>query len=350
MPRTPDFTPKQATNNGKPVWVLSVPASMSATGKRQRKFFPDKKKADKEAKRLRGIWAKGERAGVVSVDLGREAAKAAELLKPYGISILEAAKFYAENAETKGENESFRTRYERFVAEHENDWSTRYRADMAKVPGWVGDDFMKRKVGGITDPVIKEALRENGAKASTTLKARMARVTPILNQCSRKKRAINIQIMSTGQCARMLRGTKNAAERRAIALLLFAGIRPDGELSRLHWDDVKKSEIYVSPEVSKTSTDRIIPVSKRLKRLLRGHPRKGPVMPPNWARRVQALRRAAGIAGEQDITRHTFASHSLAAFGEDKTKSAMGHTPNSQTLFRHYRRAVSHDQGERFFR
>jgi integrase len=52
----------------------------------------------------------------------------------------------------------------------------------------------------------------------------------------------------------------------------------------------------------------------------------------------------------QDVLRHTFASHYLAAFGEDAAKQALGHAAGSTTIFRHYRRAVTESQGKAFFR
>jgi integrase len=155
--------------------------------------------------------------------------------------------------------------------------------------------------------------------------------------------------MTVKQCAAMLRACRSAAERHAVSLLMFAGIRPDGELGRIDWADVGADNIVVHPETSKTGSDRFIPLTARLRRLLRGHPASGSVIPPNWQRRVQAIRKAAGIAGEQDITRHTFASHFLACHSEDETKRAMGHTQNSQTLFRHYRRAVTTEAGRKYF-
>jgi integrase len=158
------------------------------------------------------------------------------------------------------------------------------------------------------------------------------------------------EIMAVSQCAAMLRACKTGAERRAVGLLLFAGIRPDGELGRLDWLDVGADHVTIHPETSKTGTDRHIPITPRLARLLRGRPADGPVIPPNWQRRIQAIRKAAGIAGIQDVTRHTFASHFLAAFGDTAAKQAMGHTEGSRTLFKHYRRAVLESDGKRYFR
>jgi integrase len=132
---------------------------------------------------------------------------------------------------------------------------------------------------------------------------------------------------------------------RVVALLLFAGIRPDaeaGEISRLQWEAVGETEIYVSPEVSKVG-DRHVPITPRLRRLLRGHPKSGSVVPAGWRRAWQRIRRVSGISEMQDVCRHTFASNHLAAFGEDATKQAMGHTAGSSTLFRHYRRAITRE-------
>ncbi len=100
----------------------------------------------------------------------------------------------------------------------------------------------------------------------------------------------------------------------------------------------------------KTGTDRHIPITPRLRRLIKDHPQDGPVIPANWRRVYKKLRRAAGIRREQDITRHTFASNCLAAYGEHAAKQALGHTANSSTLFRHYRAAVTEAAGKKFFR
>lgn len=137
-------------------------------------------------------------------------------------------------------------------------------------------------------------------------------------------------------------------------MLLFAGIRPDaqdGEISKLEWSAVKGGKIYVSPEVSKTDTERIIPIRPRLARLIKGHPKDGSVMPTGWAKRIQAIRRAAGMNDPkfQDATRHAFASHHLVGYGEASTQAAMGHTEGSRTLFKHYRAAVPEEAGKKYF-
>lgn len=149
----------------------------------------------------------------------------------------------------------------------------------------------------------------------------------------------------------MLRACESPEERRAVALLLFAGIRPDsegGEIARLQWEDVGADQIYIAAEVAKTGTDRHIPITPRLARLLRGRDTTGPVVPANWKRVYQRIRKAAGVTG-QDVTRHTFASNYLAAYGIDSARQAMGHSQTSATILRHYRRAVTEAAGRKHF-
>lgn len=347
MPKRPNFAAIETPSG----WMVSIPANMTGTGKRERRFFSDDKAALKLSKRLRAEYAAGMRGGVIDAGLARMAAEAAKILESCGVSLIEAARIVAKQfAEAKGSDETFRERFGRFTRENESRWSDRYRSDMEKIPRWVGPDFMETPCAVISDATIETALRANGAGSTSTVKARRSRVVAVMAAKEKRGRVAPPEIMSVNECAAMLRACRTPAERHAVALLLFAGIRPEGELGRLDWSDVGDDHITIHPEASKTGTDRHIPIKPRLARLLKARPESGPVTPPNWARRIQAIRKAAGIAGKQDITRHTFASHYLAAFGEDAAKSAMGHTEGSRTLFRHYRRAVIDAAGAKYFR
>ena len=346
---------------------------MTGHGARERRFFKDPKDAEKFAATLRGQYAKGERGSIVDAGLARMAAEASklvptgatildcvkamadmvEMLAPYGITPLDAARSVAAKNKAAGTTETFRERYDRFRQSNENDWSKRYSADFDKIPRWVGEALMDTPCAGINEGIIEDALRMNGAAAGTTVRVRQRYVMAALTAKPKPPRRGEIKILSPAQCAKMLRACRDRAEVRAVALLLFAGIRPDtpnGELGRLQWEDIDENHITIHPEVSKTGTDRHIPITPRLSRLLRGHPAEGTVVPANWHRRIQAIRKAAGVVKGQDITRHTFASNFLAEYGEKATKDSMGHTAGSSTLFRHYKRAVKPDAAKKYFR
>jgi len=160
-------------------------------------------------------------------------------------------------------------------------------------------------------------------------------------------------VLQTAQVGRCLRVCESPEERRVVAVLFFAGVRPDaefGEISRLDWSAFGDDVIEVSSEVSKTPSDRHIPISPRLRRLIRGHPPDGPVMPPAWKKRWQRIRRDAGISELIDVARHVYCSNMLAAFGMEACQAAMGHVPLSQVTRRHYARAVLKPAALRYFR
>ena len=333
--------------------MISVPPAMSGNGRRERKFFTKLSDAERYAKRLRGDYANGMRGNVIESGLARQAADAARLLEPYGISLIDAAKLAVRHHIATKNSETFGDRYRTFVAENESHWRDRYALDMAKVEKWVGAAFMALPLPDITDERIDMALRENGAAATSTVRSRRVMVRAVVNAKEKVRRKTDTYIMTHRECAKMIRACRDRAEVRAVALLLFAGIRPNkefGEIGRLDWSHVGPDHITIHPEVSKTASDRFIPITPRLARLLRGHPEEGTVVPPNWPRRIQVIRAAAGIAGKQDAPRHTYASHCLAAYGEKATKEAIGHTAGSSTLFKHYARAVTPKIGKLYFR
>lgn len=348
MPARPKFTPIK-TKDG---WMVSVPQTMAKSGQRERKYFLVEKEALSFAARLREQYHAGQRGGLIPLALAIQAAEAAALLEPHGISIVDAAKAAVARIMAAGTSEPFVDRYDRAQRENDGIWSDRYTRDMLKIPRWVGKAVMKSPIHELTEPVIDAALRKCGAVAQSTLDMRRRYVSAIIGHKTRHKRTSSIEILTIQQCAAMLRACESPVERRAVALLVWAGVRPDaedGEIIRLDWEDVGPDQIYISADVSKTGTDRHIKITPRLRRLLRGHDSSGPVVPANWKRVYQRIRKAAGVTG-QDLLRHTFASNFLAAYGMDEAKQAMGHTPQSDTLLRHYRKAVLRDVGLRFFR
>lgn len=346
MGKRPDFEPVE-TRWG---WMISVPPVMSATGKRVRKFFADKKKAVAYGAGLRAQHTKGMR-GMLTAELALHAVEAVRLLQPTGISLIEAARMAVRMAGSENVAEVFRDRWLRVSAAGEMRWSDRYASDMQKLDRWMGK-AMDFRCGELSPEVIRQALRDNGAVSLKTVETRMRYVNAILHGREKAEPRREVEILNAAQCARVLRACVTPEERRVVALLMFAGIRPDaesGEVSRLQWEAVGAVGIYVDKVVSKVG-DRHVTITPRLRRLLRGHPTEGPVIPAGWRRAWQRIRRVSGISEMQDVLRHTFASHYLAAYGEHAAKQAMGHTAGSDTIFRHYRRAVTEEQGLRFFR
>jgi len=350
MALSPKFIPVE-TDAG---WMVSIPASMSSTGQRIRKFFPTKTKAAAYAATVRSAHSAGMRGSMISATLANQAAAAERILEGSGITLVDAAQMAVAKLGIADSLETFKARYIRAVGANEGVWSDKYQTQMDAVLRWLPESFLRRSCGTIDKQVIESALKEfQPTLKQSTVEMKAARVLAIVGFQPRHKKTSEISILTVSQCAKLLRVCESKNERWAVALLLFAGIRPDaetGEISRLDWSAVSEDSIYISGAVSKTNSDRHIPILPRLKRLLRGHPKSGPVKTPNWRRVWQRIRKSAGIAEMQDVCRHTFASHYLAMTSEHDAKLALGHTAASSTLFRFYLRAVKKEDGEKYFR
>ena len=350
MAKRPDFEPLES-NRG---WVVNVPKTMTTTGKRARKYFPTLAAAKKFAASVRASHASGLRGSMISASLALQAAEAERILDGSGITLAEAARMAVAKLGGAESRETFGDRYWRAMAANDCIWSDKYQSQMDDLPKWVPAEFLRRACGGIDRAAVEAACREiRPSLKQSSLDMKASRILAIVNFRPRHKKSSTIAILSPAQAGRCLRVCESAEERRVVAILLFAGIRPDsesGEISRLDWAAFGADEIYVSGEVSKTPSDRHIPIAPRLRRLLRGHPESGPVMPPGWKKRWQRIRRDALIADLIDVTRHTFCSNALAAWGMDACQAAMGHVPLSQVTRRHYARAVLRADAVRYFR
>ena len=128
----------------------------------------------------------------------------------------------------------------------------------------------------------------------------------------------------------------------ALALMLFCGVRPGGEITRLSWEDIdlQSGTCFVSNRKAKTDRSRHFTIPDTCKAWLQLTPlteRTGSITPPNWKKCWQAIRRNAGISDLQDGLRKTFASCHLQYFNDVKlTRSIMGHE-QGDVLFTNYR-------------
>lgn len=146
-----------------------------------------------------------------------------------------------------------------------------------------------------------------------------------------------IRPLSLGEVATIFRVARRMNLREclpAIALMLFAGIRPR-EVERLCWGDIDWEEKVISilPTHSKTGGSRHVNILPVLEKILRERRRdfSERICPPNWRRKWKRIRRAAGWhfpenSWQQDVLRHTFASYHLKFFKNlPQLQCEMGH-------------------------
>lgn len=335
-------------------WVVSTPQNLSADGKRHRTFFPTRELAEVKISELKQAFRSGVRGSTLSSVVAIQATEAIRILDGSGISLVEAARIAVAKLGGAETRETFRERYWRAMKANDGVWSDKYQTQMDDLPKWVPETFLDRVCGGVDRVAIEAACREiRPSLKQSSLDMKASRILAILNFRPRHRKLSSIAILSPGQVGQCLRVCETPEERRVVAVLFFAGIRPDsefGEISRLEWNAFGGEEIYISRDVSKTPSDRHIPISGRLRRLIHGHPKYGLVMPTGWKKRWQRIRRDSGISSLTDVTRHTYCSNMLAAEGMEATQSAMGHVPLSQATRRHYVRAVLKSAAVRYFR
>jgi integrase len=149
--------------------------------------------------------------------------------------------------------------------------------------------------------------------------------------------------------------------RSALAVMLFAGVRPDEVASQhkpaLLWRHVNAAErmIRIPAEIAKTGRPRIMEgLPDAVWAWLKPAGEDQPVCP---ARSLQAVRLAQSLGGygkkrrwPHDALRHTFATYHVAAFANPgQTAMLMGHEGNPTMLHRHYRGLATKAEAERFW-
>ena len=139
-----------------------------------------------------------------------------------------------------------------------------------------------------------------------------------------------------------------------LAIGAFAGLRR-AELERLDWREVRlaKGLVEVTAGKAKTARRRFVPVRENLAAWLAPFVRaEGPVCPPNWRKRFDAARAAAGLDGDKwpdNALRHSMASYHAAHFQDaGKLAAEMGHT-SPAVVFQHYRELVEPEEAARYW-
>ena len=159
------------------------------------------------------------------------------------------------------------------------------------------------------------------------------------------------RLMSTAQAR------KNRDCVAAVALLLYAGIRPR-EVRRLRWRDIDLAEncVTIRSLCSKTGGVRHVEICRPLKTILsRSRPEvcERAVCPPNWPRRWKLIRDASGFRGVwvQDVLRHTYASYHAKLFRDlPRLQVNMGHRDISLLSSRYVNMSeIAKADAEKFF-
>ncbi|MCU0778725.1 MAG: hypothetical protein MUF86_13825, partial [Akkermansiaceae bacterium] len=163
MARRTQFIPVETPNG----WRLNIPAKYTESGNRERHFFKLKRDAEAAAKALKQAAAEfGHRAQAIRPGLAEDASAAAELLKPWGVSLLEAARFYQAAKQTENASKPATEALDLWIADVEsrlrgctltNYTRTRKRFDV------LGDKMLSR----VTREELQNIIAPPGMSATT---------------------------------------------------------------------------------------------------------------------------------------------------------------------------------------
>jgi len=339
---------------------------------RGRKFF--KTKAEAEAERLRQITTL-ERHGREAVGLspGELSAiiQARKKLAKHGKTIDDAATFYLDYLERILRcNVTVRELAKEVLeAKRKDGMSATYIGDLKKRLARFCAAFGERNIAGITvedlddwlralpgSPKSRANYRANvGVLFSYAERRRIIDSNPILHTARPKLPDNPPEIFSVDELAALLK----AASRKApdmvpmLAIGAFSGIR-DAEIKRLDWSEVdqRRSHIEVKASKAKSARRRIVEMQPNLREWLRPYvSMSGAVVPANWRKKLDSVRRAAGLARwPKNGLRHSYASYRLAAIHDaPRVASDLGHT-SPHMLYSTYRELVLPEEAERYWK
>jgi integrase len=357
-------------------WVLNV---WHSTGRRERRFFDTKEKAEAEAKRKENDFDSHGRRGLELDDRLKAAAlEAKEKLAPYGVSLTAVVAEYIRRhgsatttvdevaelflaSRTKLQRSakhltSLRCLFKRFGASFPKDRLADLTSD--QVEGWLHD----LNVGPVTVNSYRTLLNSLFEYA---LRKKLCAENPVKAVERMTVKSEEVGILTPQQLSKLL-ALSEGDVRATIAIGAFAGIRPE-EIARLTWEEVglEKGHITVTAAKSKTAQHRYVKILPCLEAWLRPLIGSGSIQGDNFRRRFDETRRRGGFAvrGNQarldeeavlaawphDALRHSFASYHLAKFQNAPALALeMGHQSNA-LIFSNYRRRVTEAEATEYF-
>jgi integrase len=387
MPRDADKWPilrEYRYTSGKSVWMVDCGLSqVNGKAKRERYFYELKKEAETKRDLLR---TQRENEGRTSFELSpaeRADAKAAlDILRPHGLNLRQAARFYVENLDVLGSEKLVQEVVKELLEVKKQDGrSDRYIRDIRVRLSAFGSAFADRPIHEVKAGELEDYLRSldvgpvsrNNVKRllgvlfSFAVKRRYA----LRNPATETERATVNQekpgILTVAE-AKALLDTAEPDILTAIALGLFAGLRPEAEIWRLDWNQIDLKQKLIDVGKSKNvASHRFVKISKNLAAWLKPLAQaQGPVSPQQtvYFDRMRDLRGAAakkletaGVDAQNlrnwpsDCLRHSYASYHFGAFKKaNETAEQLGHGGSLTMFYRHYRNRVKHTDALAFWK
>jgi integrase len=371
----PTHRPQRA-KKGLSAWVVNVPAELSPTGKRQQLFFATKTEAKTSCEKLH---ARKDNFGIslssMTASRVAAAAEAYNLLDPHKIDLLDAVREHLKAVAQRSGSVTFGEVFDRF-ADLKKNKSVKYQQELRHAKATFST-LLGRLVCEISTEDLEPALNKLPASSRNAKMRRLRSVfnfaikrgwlqlgaSPIARLDFSEQKKKEVEVFATEEVERMLcAALENDIDLVPFfTLAVFCGIRPDGELQKLEWSDLKfegKPQIVIRPEVSKINRRRFVDISMNAIAWIEAYRQSGgstagKIVPFNrdvLRKKRRRNRVSANISRWiQDGLRHTFCSAWLAEHKDvNELVLQSGHT-DPDTMWKHYHRAIPEAEAKKFW-
>jgi integrase len=226
----------------------------------------------------------------------------------------------------------------------------------------IGSDDLEPLLAPLSDAVRNAKLRRFRSVFNLAIRRKWAKENPVSGLDFADTPREEVEVFPVETVQRMLEhALENDLEFLPYRVLaFFCGIRPEGELERLDWSDVRIAErlVVLRAEITKTKRKRFVELSENavewlLEYQARGGRRVGPVAP--WSPAVRRRRhrcnyKAAGVREWiQQGARHCYCSYWLALHKDvNKLVLQSGHT-DADTMWIRYHAGVTEVEARKFW-
>jgi integrase len=348
-------------------WIVNVPPALSDTGKRRQIFFEHKGEAQSACEVLkirRDNFAHS--LNWLTPSRIAEAGEAFEILEPLGIGLLDAVRHFVAEHTARTTSVTFRTLFEMYLAE-KSDRHPRYLSQlkftlkrMPTLHDRMVSDISHREIEDILRPLSPGArnpqLRYLKMVFRFGVKRGYLKENPIDRLDFVRRPRLEVEVVPVDHVTKMLRWSLE----HDLGLLLgfFCGIRPENELLKILWSDIKGTEIVVRPQVSKTNRRRFVDISDNARAWLDAYTARGGVttgrVTPYPLTTVQyrhhRLREACGITKWPNSgQRHTFCSCWLAVHHDVNKLVLMSGHSSPAIMWERYHAGIPEAEAKAFW-
>jgi site-specific recombinase XerD len=391
MARTADLSIQRDPSRSKPWWI-SIPPKLSATGRRQKRFFLTKAEAEGAVQRLKvrkenhGIAAK-----LLTPADEQQAQAALRLLREAGfdVQLVAVVGKYIEQEKERAASKTLSVVWNSFVkAPRRKPLGKAYLTSM-KFAKEMLEPLHETLVADITSKQLEDCLttiRKGKRKGETTAtsyqEATLQRVQAVLNYAIEKgwlkkknpakdcniihpTKTTEVEIYTPQEVESLLTTTASLYPELvpAVAVMAFAGVRPDvedGEITKLAWDRIilkdRQKRIEVPTAATKTKKSRTIKIRPALASWLEWHKRRegstegllSPYRGTGLRNRLREIHSKAKVKRIQDGLRHSFASYLVPIDGKESVSLELGHSAGD-VLEKHYLKSVTRTIANKFW-